>query len=303
MTLQRTKFQRAVLIENPASRRGNTAVLDEGVSSLKRAGLSVEKVAAESVEQSREAILRCGKEVDLVIVAGGDGTVSSCAPALLERGLPFAILPLGTANDLARSLGITDLDQAFAAIQAGFTAAIDIGVVNGHHFFNVANLGLGVKVTEELTPELKQRWGVLSYCKALFSALARHRQFKVSINADGNNYSMRSIQLAVGNGRFYGGGNAVHASAKITDGLLHLYSLRPQGVRELLTLAPLLRIGRHDDVRRTFTVEGQQIRVETRPEGMAIHADGEPVTETPAEFMVKPSALTVVVPEQAGEGI
>ncbi len=286
-----------MLILNPASRQGGHADLDAGLARLEESGVSLEQVESKSPAQSCEAIRERGTEVDLVIVGGGDGTISSCIPALLDSGLPVAILPLGTANDLARSLGIQNLDQAFDAICDGMFVQVDLGVVNEHFFFNVANLGLGVKVTEELTPEVKQRWGVFSYLKAFASALARHRQFKLRIRADGREYAMRSIQLAVGNGRFYGGGNVVDQSASIDDDLLHLYSLRPQTTWELLTLAPLLRGGRHDLARRTFSLSAHDLYVETQPSAMEIHADGEPVTRSPASFSVKSSAIEMLVPK------
>ncbi|WP_236250369.1 lipid kinase [Microbulbifer sp. ALW1] len=293
---QSDDYRRALLIRNPGSRQGGSANLDAGLARLEAAGIQLNPVISESAAQSCEIIRQRCNDVDLVIIGGGDGTISSCARALLECKLPFAILPLGTANDLARSLAIESVEQAIAAICDGHTAEIDLGVVNDHVFFNVANLGLGVQVTEELTPEVKQRWGVFSYLKALVSAFARHRQFKVELQIDGERHVMRSIQLAVGNGRFYGGGNIVHQEATIDDDLLHLYSLRPQTFWELLTLAPLLRGGRHDIARRTFAASGRDIRISTGSKPMSIHADGEPVSETPAHFSVKPGALNVVVP-------
>lgn len=288
-----------MLILNPGSRQGGDADLDAGLARLKQAGVDLQRVNSDSPGQSCAAIRERASGVDLVIIGGGDGTISSCVPALLDSGLPVAILPLGTANDLARSLGIVDLDHAFDAICEAATAPVDLGVVNNHYFFNVANLGLGVKVTEELTPEVKQRWGVFSYLKAFAAALSRHRHFKLQIQVGGEAHTMRSIQLAVGNGRFYGGGNVVDQRASIDDDLLHVYSLRPQTVWELLSLAPLLRGGRHDLAKRTFSVSASELYVQTQPAGMEIHADGEPVTKTPANFSVKSAALELVVPKDS----
>lgn len=278
------------------------ADLAAGLEQLHAAGIEVEQVESGSVEETREAIRsRCG-EFDLVIIGGGDGTISSAAGALLECRRPLAILPLGTANDLARSLGIgSDLARAFGVIAANHRTRIDLGEVNGHYFFNVANIGLGVHVTRELTDEVKRRWGVLSYFKAMGAALARSGQFRVRLKIDGRAHSLRSIQLAVGNGRFYGGGNVVDENATINDGLLNLYSVRPQRVWELVTLAPVLRGGRHDLVRRVFNAAGRAIEIETAPAHMEVHADGEPVTQTPATFKVHEKVLEVIVPREAPE--
>ncbi|MFI2810210.1 MULTISPECIES: lipid kinase [Microbulbifer] len=291
---------RALLVLNPKSRSGSSADLDAGLALLRDAGMEVEEVASSSPEETREAIRsRCG-EFDLVIIGGGDGTISSAAGVLLECKLPLAILPLGTANDLARSLGIgNDLQQAFSVIAANHRRQIDLGEVNGKYFFNVANIGLGVMVTRELSDEVKQRWGVFSYLRALGLALARSNQFRVRLMIDGQKRVLRSIQLAIGNGRFYGGGNVVDDDSTIDDGLLNLYSLRPQRLWELLTLAPLLRGGRHDLARRVFNTSGREIELVTVPEGMEVHADGEPVTRTPAMFRVLPRVLEVVVPRDA----
>jgi diacylglycerol kinase family enzyme len=170
-------------------------------------------------------------------------------------------------------------------------------MVNDNYFFNVAHLGLGVKVTEELTDDVKKQWGVFSYLKAFFAAIARIKQFKVTITADGVPHRQRSIQIAIGNGRYYGGGNVIDEKKRINDGKLSLYSLRPQTVWDLLTLAPLLRDGRQRYNARVFNLQAESINVSTGRKVMAIHADGEPVTNTPAHFRVLPKALEILAPK------
>ncbi|UZJ44025.1 lipid kinase [Marinimicrobium sp. C6131] len=286
---------RTLLIVNPGSRQGAEATLDEGVERLRDAGFEIEVYLSEGPEQSRRAVRERRERLDLVIMAGGDGTISSMAQTLYE-----CRLPLGTANDLARTLGVPqELSAAFDVIAANQRRRIDLGVVNKHHFFNVANLGLGVQVTEELTDEVKKQWGVFSYLRAFFAALLRRRQFRVRLGVDGQCQKLRSIQLAVGNGRYYGGGNVIRDCASVDDGLLSLYSVRPLGVWELLTLAPLLREGQYDLDHRVVTARGRRIDIDTRPTGMSIHADGEPITATPAQFHCLPGALEVVAPSTA----
>jgi diacylglycerol kinase (ATP) len=286
----------ALVLINPNSRMGSNAEIDDGLILLRQAGFSLIEQISNSAEQTALLIERYKNEIDLVILGGGDGTISSAAEVLYRYNLAFAIIPLGTANDLARSLNIpNNVAGAFQLIASNQRSRIDLGVVNGHYFFNVAHIGLGVSVTRELTPEVKKRWGVLSYLKAVFSAFSRHKNFRVTVDVDGKIHHLYSIQLAIGNGRFYGGGNIIDENSQIDDGELCLYSLPPLSLWELLTFAPLLRLGMHRQIARAFTVSGRCIAIDTKSV-KEIHADGEPVSHTPATFKVIPSALEVVRP-------
>lgn len=292
---------RALLLVNPASRRGADEDLQEGLAVLAEAGIEVRQCLPTSAENLQQLIRAHNDGVDMFIIGGGDGTISAAAPALFECKKPFAILPLGTANDLARSIGVPlSVVEACRAIAGNRRRRIDLGSVNGHFFFNVAHIGLGVHITYELTPEIKKRWGVLSYLQAFFRALSHKQTFRLLLQVDERLYRMKSIHVAIGNGRFYGGGNIVDERASIDSGELCLFSLKPQSVWELLTLAPLIRGGKQRLVKRTFTASGKRIQV-TTTHPKEIHADGEPAGFTPAVFEVFPSALEVFTAEGAVE--
>lgn len=184
--------------------------------------------------------------VDCVVMGGGDGTLNAAALALAETKLPLGVLPLGTANDFARTLDIpADLPAAAAVIADGLTRRVDLGIVNGHPFFNVASIGLSVRLTRELTAERKRRWGRFAYAIAAARALSQARRpFTALIARDG--YAperVKTPQIAVGNGRYYGGGMAVRESARIDDQCLDLYSLEVKGVIRLALMALALRKG------------------------------------------------------------
>lgn len=284
----------ALLILNGNSRKGADADIEEGLTALQNAGLSIIQKKSGSAKETAQLIEEYREQIQLVILGGGDGTISSAAAPLYKHQLTFAILPLGTANDLARSLGIpNNLPDAFQTIIDNHRGKINLGVINGHYFFNAAHIGLGVTVTHELTPEVKKRWGVFSYLKAVFVAFTTNSPFHATILANQKSYKLRSIQLAVGNGRYYGGGNVIDEKSEIDDGQLCLYSLPPSTFWELLTRAHLLRYGRHREMEKTFTLFSQRIEIKTkRPK--EIHADGEPVSKTPAVFEVIPQALEVI---------
>lgn len=296
--------RRALVIVNRHSRRGDATSLDEVVARLRAGGLEPDLVPLPRKRpgSGRPGVERLVRErgpgAEVVILGGGDGTLNAAAEALLEIGVPLAILPLGTGNDLARTLGVPpDPLRAADLAAAGRTRRIDLGRVNGKHFFNVASVGLSVRVAEALTQDVKRRLGVLSYPVTVYRVLKEGRSFRAEVRdvTAGTALSLRSIQLAVGNGRFYGGGMVIHEGAAIDDHLLHLCNLRPQSPWRLAARALAFSRGRHDDPESVEVLAGTSFEVVTdRP--MRVNTDGEITTRTPALFEVVPSALEVVVP-------
>jgi diacylglycerol kinase (ATP) len=288
-------LRRALLLINRRSRSGN---IDSVVfKRLKEYGISLVEEQIDDPGRIPSAIREHCPRMDLVILAGGDGTMNSAIEAILACKLPLGILPTGTANDLARTLGIPpDLDRACEIIGNGLLHQIDLGWVNGKHFFNVASLGISTKVAHCLSPDIKRRWGRLSYFYALLGVIRENRPFRAMVVCDGKMVRLRSIQISVGNGRYYGGGLAVAADAVIDDGQLDLYSLRPLSFWQMLRLAPALYEGEHGRSRdKVVFLHGSEMRIETsRP--LAVDTDGEVTTRTPAHFRVIPRAIAVHVP-------
>jgi diacylglycerol kinase (ATP) len=287
--------RRALMLVNPNSRRGSEE-LGPVVERLRSGGVDALIERFGSPDEVSADIARRRHEADLVIVCGGDGTVNSAAKGVLETGLPMGILPMGTANDLARTLGIPeDLGLAADIIAAGHTSRIDLGEVNGHPFFNVASMGLSVELARGLTPEAKRRWGKLGYALAALKVAMRAHPFRAEIVSDSGTVRVKTLQIAVGNGVHYGGGTVIHADATIEDGHLDLYSLELKNVWKFGLMLGAFRRGEHgawDEV-RTDKSTGFEIR--TR-EPMPINTDGDLVTKTPARFTIRPRAVTVFSP-------
>ena len=286
---------RALLLVNRHARHGNEQ-LSAAIDQLKTLNLELLEESTEEPGQLAELIRRYQHQVDLVIVGGGDGTLNAAVDALVETGLPLGILPLGTANDLARTLEIPNsLPEACEIIARGQLRRIDLGWVNGKHFFNVASLGLSVQITKKLTKEVKRRWGVFAYAITALQVILQIRPFRAEIRINGKSIKVKTIQIAVGNGRYYGGGMAVVHDATIDDQRLDLYSLELRHWWQIIALLPAMRGGRHTNWRGVRALSGQTIQVYTR-KPRPINTDGEITTYTPAEFRVIPQAIAVLVP-------
>lgn len=286
--------RRALVVINRHCRQGQSdlsAIFDR----FSQHGIAVESLYPTNPEQSSAQIRERAREFDLVVLGGGDGTLRSAAAAVFDSGLPLGVLPLGTANDLSRSLGVpADPLAAVDVIGEGVTHLIDLGRVNGYYFFNASNIGIGVSITKRLSHDRKQRWGVLGYLRSMIESWRDMHPFKAYIVCDGETRYVRSVQITVGNGRFYGGGMTVHETATIDDQLLDLYSIRPQSVWRFVGLLPAIRAGRHDQHEEVDTLRGKRIEVRTSRPRM-ITADGELVSRTPAVYEVVAAALPVYV--------
>lgn len=287
--------RRALMLVNPNARRG-AAVLDPIIERLRAGGVDAVVERFNTPDEVSADIARRRHEADLVIVCGGDGTINSAARGVLETGLPMGIMPMGTANDLARTLGIPDdLERAADVIIAGHSSRVDLGEVNGHPFFNVASLGLSVDLARGLTPEAKRRWGKLGYGLAALRVLLKAQPFRAEIISDGGTVSVKTLQIAVGNGVHYGGGTVIHADATIEDGHLDLYSLELANVWKFGLMLGAFRRGEHGAWDEVRTQKSTEFDIRTS-EPMAINTDGDIVTQTPAHFLIRPSAITVFSP-------
>ena len=232
-----------------------------------------------------------------MVVAGGDGTINAAASGIIATGLPLGVLPLGTANDFARSIDLPrDVEAAARIIADGFTHKVDVGQVNGHFFCNVASVGLAADLAKNLTTDRKRRFGRLSYAMTAGNVLLRATPFHATLMIADRRITVRTLQIAVGNGRFYGGGNVVAPHAQIDAGSLDLYSLEFAQVWRMALMIPSFQSGGHGAMREVRTARGARFEVSTR-HPRPVNADGELVTQTPATFTQMPTALTVFVPE------
>ncbi len=289
----------AILVANPRclTARGHTAASVREL--LRTAGLALAPMSVEPDIPAEELLHRAHSVgATTVVAAGGDGTLHLVANALAGSRLRLAVLPMGTANDFARALGIPANLSAAAALAAhGSGRAVDLGRVNGRYFLNAAHLGLGAE-TARLADERLKRWlGPLAYVFAAFSAWRRSASLELALRADGQTAVMRASQVLVANGRYFGGGNLAGHDATLEDGLLDVQLMSPElPARALPRLAGAVR---HGDL----GMQPEAIAFRTARLDVAlshrepVNLDGEIVAlGERLMFEVVPGAITVIAP-------
>jgi YegS/Rv2252/BmrU family lipid kinase len=235
--------------------------------------------------------------VDRIVIGGGDGTISSALPEVLELEKPLAVLPLGTANDFSRTMGLPQEAAAAARIAlSGRAHKVDVGLVNGRPFLNVASVGIAANVSRVQSRGLKIALPALSYAISLIKVALEAHPFYVELDIDGGLvWSGAVYQVSVGNGRYHGGGLCVAEQAAIDDGKLDIYAVLPGTFWQLLACITHLKFGfTVPDVLRRGSAKHVRIRTWR---SRSVNADGEIRSNTPAEFSLLPKRLTVIVPD------
>jgi diacylglycerol kinase (ATP) len=273
---------RALLVVNPLSRRGKrlgAAVRAE----LRRFG--VEIVEGEAPKPG----------IDAIVVAGGDGTLVKQIPHALALGVPIGLVPLGTFNDLARTLGIPlDVEGACGVIAAGRTRTIDAARVNGFYYVTEASIGISSRLARLQRPEEKQRFGFLAVVASVLKAARHARPFMAEIAYDGKREEFKLVQLTIANSQRFGGFITVE-NAAIDDGWLDLYAVKIESLPQFISLAGVLVLGKRRSARGFWTYRAPAFEVSTRRPHL-ITADGEPAGITPARFEIANRALRILVP-------
>jgi YegS/Rv2252/BmrU family lipid kinase len=255
-------------------------------------------VLAASTEELHEILASKGPDAEKIVLGGGDGTLSSALPALLTLQKPVAVLPLGTANDFAKTLGVPRavLGAARVAVE-GRIHRIDVGFVNDMPFLNVASVGVATKIPEEQSQSVKRTLRSFSYGLGLVRVIKNVTPFFAALTIDEDqSWTGTLYQISIGNGRHHGGGLTVAEGAAIDDGKLDLYLVSPGRALQLVASIINLRFGvtRPEILQRLSAVSITLRTDRPRP----INVDGEIAATTPATFRVEAQALPVLIPRE-----
>jgi YegS/Rv2252/BmrU family lipid kinase len=293
--MDETLPKQAILIVNGGSRRG-AELFAEARDKLKAAGVELLDAKNCKTAKSMETAVKSAlKKAPMVIIGGGDGSLSSVVDFFIGTKVVFAFLPLGTANSFTRTIGMPlDLDGAIEVIVTGEPRKIDVGCINGDYFLNAAAMGLAPKVADTVPHGLKRRLGRLGYLVWASWSAANFRAFRVKIEDGKRTVRMWATEVRIANGRYHGGIELIE-NADVKSGEIVIQVVTGRSVLKLgwsyFASATKLK-ARHQTVREFVA---QKFKLSTRPR-MRVSIDGEVARETPLEISAVPDAVTIAVP-------
>lgn len=259
----------------------------------------IDREAPEALADRIERALGSGAEI--IVAAGGDGTATAIANALVGTDRKLAILPLGTANLLAKDLGLPPtLEETVQGLHQMETRRIDVGEVNGHYFLHKVVVGIvpGIAAAREELRGSKDWREWLGFGLHVARRIARARPFAVDITGSGGLHAVRRVQaLAVANNAYDEGVGRFFSRKRLDGGMLTLYLLRHLTLGDAVRLAAEMALGnwRQDEALDIEPVE--RVTIRTRKKVLNVMLDGEVMQlQTPLNFRIHKGALAVLAP-------
>jgi YegS/Rv2252/BmrU family lipid kinase len=292
--------KRAMLVINALSRQGEAA-FDEVRGKLKAAGIELMDAHAVRNPEVMEPIVKAAiARAPMVIIGGGDGTLSSMVDHFVGTDTVMAVLPLGTANSFARTLGLPlDIDGAIEVIASGRRKRIDLGIIDGDYFANVAALGLSPLIADTVPHGLKRFLGIVGYVVWAVRVAFRFRPFRLRITQDdGTVVEKWATEARIANGSFHGGVELIEG-ARVDSGEMVIQAVTGKSLAGLAWswFATLFKL-RH----RAQTVtewRGRRMNLEARPR-QKVSIDGEVSAKTPVVVECARGAIDVAAPHEVG---
>ncbi len=292
-------MQKPYIIFNPAA--GSVGARQSTAARLKELQPIALRTTRRMGDAEKWARVARASKTDTIIVAGGDGTLNEVVNGLgmFAHKKRIGLVPLGTGNDFARTLGLpATIDDNIEILRAGKTTRIDLVRVKSkrsRYFINVSAGGFSGMMNEKITPQIKRTWGPLAYVRGAAAALPNLHAYRTEIVLDDDErLSMDLYNVVVANGRFVAGGLPIAPTADPSDGKLEMVLIPKLGPAEMALLAAQIVLGKHLSSNATIFRQARKIAVRSRP-GMWFNVDGELVGNAPAVFQIIPGALDFII--------
>ncbi|MCY9165907.1 diacylglycerol kinase [Bacillus atrophaeus] len=296
-------MKRARIIYNPTSgrelfKKNLAQVLQKFEQAGYETSTHATTCAGDATHAAKEAALR---EFDLIIAAGGDGTINEVVNGLapLDRRPTLGIIPVGTTNDFARALGIPreDILKAADTVIEGVARPIDIGLVNGQYFINIAGGGRLTELSYDVPSKLKTMLGQLAYYLKGMEMLPSLRPTEVEIEYDGKLFHGEIMLFLVTLTNSVGGFEKLAPDSSLNDGMFDLIILKKANLAEFIRVASLALRGEHINDQHIIYTKANRVKINVS-EKMQLNLDGEYGGMLPGEFVNLYRHIHVVMPKE-----
>lgn len=285
------------IVVNPHAGRGRAMRLLSGVhAELAGWGADVQVEPTRSLDHARTLAAQAAGAGRVVVAFGGDGLAGAVAGTVAGLGGLLVVLPGGRGNDFVRGLGLSDDPRRVAAALADAREVrIDLPEAGGRSYLGIASVGYDSDV-QVIANRARLLRGRHVYTYAALRALAAWRPARFTLTVDdAAPRSLVGYTVAAANAPYYGGGMHFAPGAELTDGLAEVVLVAKASRLTFLALFPRVFTGRHIDTRHVQVLRGRRLRIEAdRP--FTVYADGDPLTDLPADIVVHPRALRLLVP-------
>lgn len=289
------------LIVNTHARRGQKA-LAQAEKLLREAGFAVDAFSLNDPDALDATVAEAlDKGHRLVVLGGGDGTISSAIGAFANRDVVLGVLPLGTANSFAKSLGMPlELEDAVAVLAKGNVRTIDLGRIGDRYFANVLSIGLQTAIAQSVSPSFKKVLGRGGYMIAAAKELFRFRSFGCRLVLDGEREAAFDavLEIRIANGPFKGGMLAA-PEADLQSGDLVIHVVKGSSAVTLGRAWGKIAFGGKPAPAIMESLRAASLRLETKPP-QDVSVDGEVAAKTPITVTAAPKALKVIVGRMPG---
>lgn len=263
---------------------------------LRRHALEADLTISESLPQTAEWAAAAAAQGGVALVGGGDGTMNTVLPYFANSPTALGILPVGTANGLARELQLPlSLGRAIEVAVEGRARAVDLGVANGRPFALMAGIGLDAVIVGQTVGPIKDLLGPWAFIVQGIAALAEYQPVDIRVLVDGEDVSFTGWMVVLGNAAVYAYTWRLAKDARIDDGLLDVMMFTARRSREVVAGVSQALAGLQPDAPTVLMRRGTDIRIESDPP-LPIQLDGEPAGNTPLNVSVAAGALKVMVP-------
>ena len=288
----------AALVVNTKSRRGKT-LFAQACGLLDALPFPVDAHPVDDPGQLCDVLGKAlAKKPDLVIIGGGDGTVSGLVDQLVGKGVVLGVLPFGTANSFARTLGIPlDLPGAIEVLKTGTPRRIDLGMIGDDYYCNCATLGIAPRIAETVPHGLKKVAGRAGYLAWAAWQFIKFKPFTLIVGEGATAERLRVVEVRISNGPYHGGTEIVE-SAEVDSGEIVVQAVVGHVKRRLVAnwTASVLRLpSRHDNVRE---FRGRSLKLATEPV-LPVSIDGEILAKTPIVAKIAAGVIEVMAPKGA----